>query len=165
MKRSLFLISALCIMCVGLYAEDEPPQTNPAFPMLPPLVFDITNQGDFLSMRNFLLLDGTYLNYTDMRERLLAIPGNETYLNRAKGFEIGSVVSLGVGAAGAIAYLVFALIPDMPNQDILKFSAWSGLVLGICGSAVSFTYSYANLREATRNYNLSIMGIPVPTKK
>jgi hypothetical protein len=151
-------------MCVGLYAEDEPPQTNPAFPMLPPLVFDITNTVHLLNMGNFLLLDGTYLNYADMKERLLAIPGNETYLNRAKGFEIGGFVSFGVGIAGAIAYVVFGSIPDMPNQDILETAMFSTYILGFTGSIVSFTYSSRNLYEATRNYNLSVMGIPVPAK-
>jgi hypothetical protein len=148
-------------MCAGLYAEEESPQNDSAFPALPPLVFDIIYPNDSFTTK-FLLLDGSYLDYGEMRERLLAIPGNEKYLNRAKGFEIGSFVGLGVGVAGGIAYIVFSLIPDVPNREIVKTAMWSTFILGSLGGAVSYTYSYRSLREATRNYNLSVMGIPIP---
>jgi hypothetical protein len=162
MKRSLFLISALCFVCFGLYAVDEAPQNNAGSSALPPVVFDTIYTTGLLSTTAYLLLDGTYLNYAEMKERFLAVPGNETYLNRARSFEIGSSVGLGIGVAGGIAYIVFSFIPDLPDRDILKEVMFTTSMLGFLGGAVSENFSYRNLRHATRNYNLSVMGIPVP---
>jgi hypothetical protein len=83
MRRLLFLTSALCFICFGLYAADEAPQNSTEFLALPLLVFGTINTVGFLSTNNFILLDGTYLNYQEMKERLLAVPGNGKHLSAA----------------------------------------------------------------------------------
>jgi hypothetical protein len=164
MKRS-FLISALCFVCLGLYAMDEAPQNSAGSLALPPVVFDTINTVGFLNTGNFLLLDGTYLDYAEMKERLLAVPENENYLNRAKGFEIGSFIGAGIGLAGLLSYIPLSLIPDLPNREILKTAGYTTGLLGLLGVIVTSNLSHRNLRQATRNYNLSVMGISIPVKK
>jgi hypothetical protein len=161
MKRLFFFIGAIFFICFSLYAADEQPKTNTRAFELPPIVFDTIYRSEFLSTSSFLLLDGTYLNYDEMKERLIIIPQNEKYLSRAKGFEIGGFIGLGAGVAAGIAYIVFSYIPDLPNRDILKTAGYTGVIAGLGGGIISFNQSYRNLHRAIRNYNLSVMGIPI----
>ena len=169
MKGLFFLTSALFLfVCFGLYAADEMPQNSAESLALPPLIFDTVNGGGlfssglYLKEKNFLLLDGTYLNYKEMRSRLIAIPGNEKYVHRAKGFEVMGLTGACVGIAGFISYIVFSFIPDLPSKKVFEVAGLGVGMLGAWGCLAGFTNSHENLHYATQNYNLSVMGIPIP---
>jgi hypothetical protein len=168
MKRLLFLICIFCFIYFHIYAADEPTQHSVPVSSLPPLIFDTIFQldtwSDRLNTTRFLLLDGTYLTYEEMQRRLIAVPGNEKHLRRAKGFEIGGITSAAIGLAALAMSSVVENITDFPDQNIqktLKIAGFGGGVLFAIGSVTCFQESHKNLRLASRNYNFAVMGVPL----
>jgi hypothetical protein len=108
------------------------------------------------------LQDGTSLNRRDLRARLLTVPENRAVLRRADGWRIASWATGVVMTGAAVTTLVYALNPDLPNaRDIMS----------VCGSVdglmtvmelLFWNLSDKTTSMAVQNYNLSIMGLPVP---
>jgi hypothetical protein len=162
MKQFLFLLTITSMVCLHLYAEDAVSQGSADSFVLQPLVFDADYRVDFLSKSSFFLLDGTYLNYEEMKDRLLAVPNNGKYLRRAKGWEILTWVNAGISIGALATVLVINLVPDIPNKELWDKTATAVSLLEMGVAVYSSRSRYINMHRAIKNYNLSIMGVPIP---
>jgi hypothetical protein len=159
MKRYLFFAVIIGMICFHLYAENDALQNTVDALTLPPLVFDIY-PGSFQDTK-YLLLDGTYLNFEELRARLLAVPGNEKYVHASRGWWIMAITSACIGFSGLVGSLVVRLVPDIPDKNIWETVADCVLIAGGVGGLVGGANMWKNWRRAIKNYNLSVMGIPV----
>ncbi|MDR1302158.1 MAG: hypothetical protein LBK43_06780 [Treponema sp.] len=141
------------------------PQNSPDTFVLPSMVMSYDIQRvDLLRQSSFFILDGRYLKYKEMEPLLLTTPGNEKYLHRAKGWEISTWVNVGIGVGAFVSMLVINLVPDIPNKELWNTAtAATALVETIVG-VYSYQARFDNMQRAIKNYNMSIMGVPVSVR-
>jgi hypothetical protein len=75
---------------------------------------------------------------------------------------IANWATLAVMLGAAVTGLVYGLNPDWPNANdissVCSSAGWSMAVMDM----IFWTLSYTNTAVAVQNYNLSIMGVPIP---
>jgi hypothetical protein len=151
MKKTLAagLFFLLCIINLSAQNQNSEGQTA-SFPK-------------FISYEPFargLLADGTLLKYKELKEIISIVPENEKLLRRAKGWNIVRWVSMAVEAGFLGGYFYYSHNEDAAKADgMLVLSLFSS----ICGMSVSMLEE-KNITRAVHNYNLSIMGVPIPVK-
>jgi hypothetical protein len=119
----------------------------------------------FISYQPFalsLLADGTSLKYKELKEIISIVPENEKLLRRANGWKIAGWVSSAAtfGCFGGYVYYYF-------NEDAPNTNRENMFTLTILSSACGLIFTMLeanNISHAVHNYNLSIMGIPIPVK-
>ena len=113
----------------------------------------------------YTLQDGTSLKYRDLRARLLTVPENGAVLRRADGWRIATWATLAVMAGATVTGLVYTANPDWPHakEMAVAFEA-AGLSLSLA-EMLFWNLSQNTMDKAVDNYNLSVMGIPVPLGK
>jgi hypothetical protein len=160
---SILVLSALLwfsLINTGLYAQDA----QIAFPAAAEP--NTIQKSKWPSLYQFQLADGTSLRLKDTLTLLKTVPENTVLLRQEKGFRIASDVGMVIVCGFAIDYLVY----QRSNPDALYNGTTSNVIFG--GMAVSsitsiVTAGIANdrLNKAVNNYNLTVMGIPIPAGK
>jgi hypothetical protein len=121
----------------------------------------------FISYQPFVrgrLADGTLLKYKELKETISIVPENEKLMRRAKGWRIAEWVNAAVMIGCFGGYIYYSLNEDAPNADG-KMSALSSFVnLFFITGLIFNSLEEKNITDAVYNYNLSIMGIPIPVK-
>jgi hypothetical protein len=114
---------------------------------------------------NYQLLDGTpKVDSNKLRQILRTAPGNEKLLKQEKGLRIMAYVFGTICMASTAAHLGY-LFSDYPDRNAMMTAFYVGETVGL--GLTFFTGMAANnkISRAVDNYNLSIMGIPIPTGK
>jgi hypothetical protein len=168
MKRFLFLVVLTGLVCLHLYAEDAASQSDGVSFSMPPVIFNVYPDVWFnrMSKTGFLLMDGSYLNYEEMASRIsAAVPENEKYLRSAKKWETAAWTTSFIGTGSILAcFAILCILPDFPNRDTWAVATAAG---GFFHGFMSLTFRNAkniNMGLALKNYNLSVMGVPIPVK-
>jgi hypothetical protein len=163
----LCMMLGMVVPCMVFSQDQEAsePQNSQTTFVLPPMVmgYDI-QRVDLLRQSSFFMLDGRYLKYEEMESLLLTVPENEKYLRRAKGWEISMWVNTGISVGTLAAVLVINLIPDIPNKELWDTAICSAALVEAAVSLYSSRARFDNMQRAIKNYNISIMGVPVSVR-
>jgi hypothetical protein len=107
-----------------------------------------------------LLADGTSLKYKELKETISIVPENEKLLRRAKGWKIAGWVNFAATIGCIFGYHYYSNNEDRAMADNM-------FLLTIITTACEpwfYLLEADNMARAVHNYNLSIMGIPIPVK-
>jgi hypothetical protein len=123
-------------------------------------------KSNWYSLYQFQLADGTSLRLKDTLTLLKTVPGNTVLLRQEKGFRIASDVGMVIACGFAIGYLVC----QRSNPDALYNGTTSNVIFGCMAvssitSIVTAGIANDRLNKAVNNYNLTVMGIPIPARK
>jgi hypothetical protein len=168
MKQKLIIL--ICgFIAFSIYAQeqedaitqfiDNPLSVNPVSQLI--LHGDV--QGVPLRKGAFELADGTLLDYTELKEKLFTVPNNETYIRRAKGWEIAQWIASFACVGFVVADLVYLYNDHLPHAEGIREICRAGTWLSLVFAPTFYSMRNKNLNRAVRNYNLYIMGIPVKT--
>jgi len=163
MKKIVIAGVLLLALCAGIYAQTETEKAGDIdFPQL--MFHNYTGGG-----RPVWLTgdgpEGRLLTTREATDILRQVPENTALIKRAQAWRAISWVFAGVMTASLLCDLVYAVGTDLPNRDIVLMSS-----LGF-GAAAAVNWDVFNgmyessLNHAMENYNLRIMGIPIPTGK
>jgi hypothetical protein len=159
---SILVLSAVLggfLINTGLYAQDA--QT--AFPASS---FILHNKIWYGYPNAFSLASGTALSYKELKERLRLIPENQAYIQRAGVWNISAWIlwgaSLGL-AGGAMYYMHPHAVNNSPYdaRDMTHIFLVSSLIPLLAGS-IADQKARENIISAVNNYNLTVMGFPIP---
>jgi hypothetical protein len=108
----------------------------------------------------FQLLDGTSLDYKDVRMRFSAIPENKTLIRQEKNWYTTQYVLAAVSLASALggtAYAISNLPYVVPVSPVLLGTG----VVSLIGTLIANNAWRKTFHLAVRNYNLTVLGIPI----
>jgi hypothetical protein len=158
MKKTLAvgLFFLLCI--IHLSAQDQ----------------DQFNEGQTASFPNFALssidyylqfklADGTSLKYKEFKE-LIRIPENEKLLRRAEGWHITAWISTVAWIGARLGSLYYTTHKDASYADEMRIGLDLVELVSFGALIIAGVEMPKNMTRAIDNYNLSIMGIPIPVK-
>jgi hypothetical protein len=113
------------------------------------------------SLYPYKLSDNSPLPERELRFLLNTVPANDSLLRQENGLRIASLSFLGVGlwAFGYFGYSIFEKSPDPNLMKNISVGVQVGSVLGYIITDKMRSYK---IDQAIRNYNLYIMGVPVP---
>jgi hypothetical protein len=113
---------------------------------------------------NYQFSDGEKIvNDKKLMNVLHTIPQNECLLKQAKGFRIMALV-IGIIGIGMVAGHQAYLFSDYPRRDAMMTTFYVGEVLCLAATFATGMTANNKIYQAVENYNLSIMGIPIPTR-
>jgi hypothetical protein len=155
--KHFFVLGFIAFMASGLFAQTDnsPPEQDSS-----QLVLRIDN---WFSFYDYQLFDGTALKRKDVNALIKTVPENTGLLRQKTGLFIANVSFATLAFSGLMAAFLYPR--DSPNANIV-FRA--GMLIGFFSLTVEgITYQWGEdvLQRAVDNYNLSVMGIPIPVKK
>jgi hypothetical protein len=156
MKKTLAvgLFLLLCIFNLSAQDQDNEGQTA-SFPQL------VLYPEKYLQ---FNLVDGTSLKYDEFKEKVGVIPENEKLLRRIDGWRIAQWVNLAVTFGFTAGYLYCVINSDAPYADGVRSAWFPFIILSYGFQELTGVAMQKNITRAINNYNLSVMGIPIPVK-
>ncbi|MDR1325116.1 MAG: hypothetical protein LBK00_03670 [Treponema sp.] len=140
-----------------VYTGSSPPEQDPS-----QLILRIDNVFSFYDYQSF---DGTSLKYKDVTSLVKTIPENQPLLSRITGVRIANWSFAAVLFASAITAWTYSFVPDLPHAETMFNVALLTGMFALLGEMITYQWHEDLFQRAVDNYNLSIMGIPVPTKK
>lgn len=152
------LICLLCSVSV-VFAQTVEPDENTVIPQ-----FIIHNE-HYFSFYDYHLYDGTLLKYREVRSLLRTVPENEKLMKQELGIRIVNYSFATILVASWITHTVYSYHDEWENSKTVMNIA---LITGLCGFLGElFTYQMweDKFERAVNNYNLKIMGIPIPVYK
>jgi hypothetical protein len=158
MKRFLVLICLLCSISV-VFAQTIEPDGDAFIPKL------MIHNENYFSFYDYHLYDGTPLKYSEVRSLLRTVPENEKLMKQELSIRIFNYSFAAIAFASLITGTVYYGHNEWENSEIVINVA---LITGICGFLGElFTYQMweDKFERAVNNYNLKIMGIPIPMYK
>lgn len=164
----IFFILPMCIFAEDIVAENESDKISEALFSLnltEPLPILIHQDSIMFFPFNYQFLDGTLkVNRNQMRQILCTLPDNEKILKQEKGLRVMSYIFGTICIASTAVHLGY-LFSDRPNRNIMMTAFYVGEVVGLGLTFVTGMAANNKISRAVDNYNLSIMGIPIPIKK
>jgi hypothetical protein len=157
MKQRIFLIVLFGLICSVLGAQVVGDES------ILPVILHGDYQGTPIGTGNFILPDGTMLDYAALKQKLLTVPDNERYIQHAEGWEITAWVSAALAVGFFVGDMVYSFNRNLPYADGMITAFRAGELLSIIWAPLFKTFRDGNLNRAVKNYNLYIMGIPIPT--
>lgn len=158
MKKFLMLICLLCSVSM-VFAQTVEPDENT---VIPPFI--IHNE-HYFSFYDYHLYDGTLLKMREVRSLLRTVPENETLMKQELGIRIANYSFAAIAFASLITGTVYYNHDEWENSKTVTNIA---LITGLCGFLGElFAYQMweDKFERAVNNYNLHIMGIPIPVYK
>jgi hypothetical protein len=138
--------------------ENDAGQSGNSLPAFAPSAL-ILRKGAF---GPYALQDGTSLKYRDLRARLLTVPEKNAVLRRADGWRIASWATLAVMSGLAVTGIVYTANPDWANAKEMAMAFDAASLSLWLAEALFWNLSQNTMDKAVDNYNLSIMGVPIP---
>jgi hypothetical protein len=141
---------------------DAAPRNSAESGSVLPVILHGDSLGIPLRAGDFVLPDGTNLSTEELKQRLFTVPENDKYVSRAGGWTAAYWTAFGIGCAAAAMDIVYLFNEDLPYRMPMIAALSGGVVLGIVTGDLFIVMRNRNLNRAVRNYNLSVMGIPIP---
>jgi hypothetical protein len=117
---------------------------------------------NYFSLAPFKFLDGTTLSYKKIRPLLANIPENEKLLKEITNTTLLNWISVALFAASSVGFYAYYRDEGATYRNtmlpITAFSSATFLITGI----ISNQALIRSRQRAVDNYNLYIMGIPIP---
>jgi hypothetical protein len=142
-----------------VFAQTIEPDGNTFVPKL------IIHNENYFSSYDYHLYDGTSLKYSEVRSLLRTVPENEKLMKQELGIRIFNYSFAAIAVASLITGTVYHYNTGWENSETVINIA---LITGLCGFLGElFTYQMweDKFERAVNNYNLKIMGIPIPVTK
>ena len=165
--KYIMTVIILGMGCV-IFAQEQEALTDSAAPLseTSEAAPHAIQKSKWYSLHLFQLADGTGLRRKDTLTLLKTVPENTVLLRQEKGFRISAAVCLALTAGFFGVHLGYT----RNNSDALYIGNMSPVIYGglfVSGVIGMITAGLANdrLNKAVSNYNLSIMGLPVPLGK
>jgi hypothetical protein len=116
--------------------------------------------------KGYTLPDGTQLSYKALKERLKLAPENEVLLRRAAGWRVASLATLVPVTGSLAAYMVYTFNDKLPDAHEMAKLFYSVEILLAASDILFSLFFQNNMTKAVSNYNynLSVMGLPVPVR-
>jgi hypothetical protein len=124
----------------------------------------IIHNENYFSFYDYHLYDGTFLKYSNVRSLLKTVPENEKLMKQELGIRTFNYSFAAITLASLITGTVY-YNNELANSETIISAA---LITGLCGFLGElFTYQMweDKFERAVNNYNLRIMGIPIPVSK
>jgi hypothetical protein len=125
------------------------------------LVLRIDNWFSFYDYQSF---DGTPLKFKDVKSLLKTVPENEPLLSRRTGVVIANWCFAAVAFASSMTAIAY-YNSDLPHAETVfpvaaLIGSWAFL-----GEMIMYQWHEDLFQRAVDNYNLSVMGIPIPVNR
>lgn len=128
----------------------------------PPLILRIDNVFSFYDYQSF---DGIPLKFKEVKALLNTVPENQALMSKRIGVVIANWTFAALGFASGMAAGTYYFIPDLPHAKTMLGAALITAGLSFFGEIITYQWNEDLFQRAVDNYNLSIMGIPIPIKK
>ena len=161
---------ALCVFVIntGLYAHDVPPPNQDTQPALSLSAgsFILHNKVWYAYPNAFCLADGTSLSYKELKERLRLLPENQAYIQRAGGWNITAWILWGasLGLSGVGMYYLYPHAENKFPYDAreMSYTFLVASLIPLLAGCIADQKAHEGIVSAVNNYNLTVMGLPIP---
>jgi hypothetical protein len=156
--KHFFVPVFIAFIVSGLFAQTDNTQSEQASSQL---VLRIDN---WFSFSDYQLLNGTTLKRKDINALIKTVPENTPLLRQKTGLFIANVSFAALAFSGLMTAYLYPK-SDLPNTDIVSRVALFTGLYSLIGEILIYQWGEDILQRSVDNYNLSIMGIPIPIKK
>jgi hypothetical protein len=156
--KHFFVPVFIAFIVSGLFAQTDNAPSEQASSQL---VLRIDN---WFSFSDYQLFDGTALKSKDINTLIKTVPENKPLLSQRTGVVIAKVSFTALAFSGLMTAYLYPK-SDLPNPDIVSGVALLTGMGALLGEIIMYQWGEDILQRSVDNYNLSIMGIPIPVKK
>jgi hypothetical protein len=149
-----FLLFFTLIGCL-IYAEEPDSDVE-----LPSIILERGWFNFYSGIAPYQYLDGTLLNYKDVRLIASEAPGNNSILRNERIWYITNYVSLFLLAGSVVTWAVYDSF-DLPHGTIIRPIAIFSSSLSFGSTVISNSLWRHNMRKAINRYNLYIQNIKI----
>jgi hypothetical protein len=143
-----------------IYPQEQSEQLiNDEIPNINPILLE---KNGFFSFYPYRLTDGTQLNYKNTMALLKSIPDNEYLIKQQKRLQIINGILIFAGGGGSFYGFQYYF---RNNNIMMENICFSTLIVSCLTSFTIQAIRDEKINKAINNYNLSVMGLPIPTKE
>ncbi|MDR0409315.1 MAG: hypothetical protein LBH18_02830 [Spirochaetaceae bacterium] len=158
MKKFVILFCSLCSVSAVFAQTIEPEGATSASEL-------IIHNENYFSIYDYHLYDGTPLKYGKLRSMLKSVPENEKLMKAELGIRIANYSFAAIAAASLITGAVYYNNTEWENSDTIINAAIITGLFSFLGELFTYQAWEDKFERAVGNYNLKIMGIPIPVDK
>jgi hypothetical protein len=157
--KHFFVLVFIAVIVSGLFAQTD---NAPAEQDSSQLILRIDN---WFSFSDYQLFDGTSLKRKDINALIKTVPENKPLLSQRTGVVIGNWSFAALAFASLITAEIYYFDRDLPNAETMFGAALLTGLGALLGEVIMYQWGEDLFQRSVDNYNLSVMGIPIPIKK
>jgi hypothetical protein len=155
--KRYIVLALLAIQCPIIFAQGNNPQASAQSKLL------VSQKYNFAG--NYQFLDGTTITKRkQLFDILSTVPENKALLKEEKVWHAMTCTGAAVTAAGWFGTVWYIWRPDEPNRETILQASVFTFVGGMAVTFFSAAIRDSKKHRAVDNYNLTIMGVPIPNR-